>query len=399
MFKILLISSFTIVLAVFSANSQWKVINSTIGADIKALVKVNDGLMVATNGKGIFYSANSESNWVQKNTGLSNLKIYSFDVSGSTIVAGTYGNGVFISKDNGNSWSATGSGISVPYIYALGLFGSNIIAGTGGGGIFLSTDEGKTWKAHGGTTQIVAVIKRFNDYAYMGQGPYAYKPTDNGLSWQSYIPQSNTTIRAFAESFKQDGGKNVIVGTSDGIFVSTDDGKSWKNFREGNCTGLTSIGNIVFACFENTYSEVATAYTLDNGLTWKFSDEGLPKKINVRDITSDKEYVYIGTGDGVVWKQKLTDFGITSVENKTEINRFEIFPNPATDYIEILQTEDRTNFAGNSDLTIFNINGQSVMTRDANIAKSLKRIDISHLPVGLYFIQLGDYRGKFSLIK
>lgn len=399
MFKILLISSFTIVLAVFSANSQWKVINSTIGADIKALVKVNDGLMVATDGKGIFYSANSESNWVQKNTGLSNLKIYSLDVSGTTIVAGTYGNGVFISKDNGNSWSATGSGISVPYIFALGLFGSNIVAGTGGGGIFLSTDEGKTWKAHGGTTHIVVVIKRFNDYAYMGQGPYAYKSTDNGLSWQSYIPQSNTTIRAFAESFKQDGGKNVIVGTLDGIFVSTDDGKSWKNFREGNCTGLTSIGNIVFASFENTYSEVATAYTLDNGLTWKFSDEGLPKKINVRAITSDKEYVYIGTGDGVVWKRKLTDFGITSVENKTENNHFEIFPNPASEYIEIRKPAGRINPVGNSDLKVFNNIGDCVMTIDSNIVKTLNRIDISHLPVGMYYIHYGDIIGKFSLIK
>lgn len=155
----------------------------------------------------------------------------------------------------------------------------------------------------------------------------------------------------------------------------------------------------MFASFENTYSEVATAYTLDNGLTWKFSDEGLPKQINVRAITSDKEYVYIGTGDGVVWKRKLTDFGITSVENKSEINRFKIFPNPAGEYIEIRQPAGSFNFEGNFDLKILNTNGESVMTIDANIAKSLKRIDITHLPVGIYFVQFGDYVEKLIVVK
>lgn len=399
MFKTILISSIAIFLAIFSANSQWKVINSTIGADIKALVKVNNGLMVATDGKGIYYSANNENNWVQKNAGLINLKVYSIDVDGNKVVAGTGGSGVLISTNGGNNWASTGSGITVPYVYAVGLFGSNIVAGTGGGGIFLSNDDGKSWKANGGTTQIVNAITRFNGYAYMGQGPYAYKSTDNGQSWQSYIPQSNTTIKAFAESSKQGGGKNVIVGTLDGIFVSTDDGKSWKNLQKGNCTGLTSFGNVVFASFENTYSEVATAYTLDNGLTWKFSDEGFPKQINVRAITSDKEYVYIGTGDGVVWKRKITDFGITSVENKSEINRFEIFPNPASEYIEIRQPEENINFAGNFDLKILNTNGESVMAIKANLAQSLKRIDISHLPVGVYFIQFGDYVEKLKVVK
>lgn len=399
MFKTILISSIAIFLAIFSANSQWKVINSTIGADIKALVKVNDGLMVATDGKGIYYSANNESNWVQKNAGLINLKVYSIDVDGNKVVAGTGGSGVLISTNGGNNWASTGSGITVPYVYAIGLFGSNIVAGTGGGGIFLSNDDGKSWKANGGTTQIVNAITRFNGYAYMGQGPYAYKSTDNGQSWQSYIPQSNTTIKAFAESSKQGGGKNVIVGTLDGIFVSTDDGKSWKNLQKGNCTGLTSFGNVVFASFENTYSEVATAYTLDNGLTWKFSDEGLPKQINVRAITSDKEYVYIGTGDGVVWKRKLTDFGITSVENKSEINRFEIFPNPASEYIEIRQPAGSLKLADDCEFKILNTNGEIVMTIDANIAKSLNRIDISHLPVGVYFIQFGEYVGKLIVVK
>jgi hypothetical protein len=29
----------------------------------------------------------------------------------------------------------------------------------------------------------------------------------------------------------------------------------------------------------------------------------------------------------------------------------------------------------------------------------LKRIDISHLPVGIYFIQIGNYSEKFMVVK
>lgn len=388
MFKSILFSILVTILLTLSAHSQWRVINSTIGVDIKFLIKVNDGLMVATDGKGIYYSANNESNWMQKNAGLTNLKVYCLDVDGNKVVAGTGGNGVLISTNGGNNWASTGSGITVPYVYAVGLFGSNIVAGTGGGGIFLSNDDGKSWKANGGTTQIVNAITRFSGYAYMGQGPYAYKSTDNGHSWQSYIPQSNTTIKAFAESSKQGGGKNVIVGTLDGIFVSTDDGKSWKNLQKGNCTGLTSFGNVVFASFENTYSEVATAYSLDNGLTWKFSDEGLPKQINVRAITSDEEYVYIGTGDGVVWKRKLSDFGISSVNNLPEGYNFEIYPNPANDNVKISWLMD---IDDNVEIILYNHLGQQVLTllnEFRSQGKNEINFDTKILNSGTYFVKL-----------
>lgn len=388
MLKTILFSLSILFSLTLNAYSQWKVINSTIGVDIKALVKVNDGLMVATDGNGQYYSPNNESNWVQNNAGLTNLKVYCLDVDGNTIVAGTRGNGVFISKNGGNNWSATANGITVPHIYAVGLFGSTIVAGTGGGGIFLSLDEGKNWKANGGSTHIVNAITRFNNYAYMGQGPYAYKSTDNGQSWQNYIPQSNTTIKAFAESYKQNGSKNVIVGTLDGIYVSTDDGKSWKIQVNNNCTGLTTINNIVFASFENTNSAGAIAYSTDNGITWKVNDQGLPSQINARAITSDNEYVYFGSGDGVVWKRKFTDFGITSVENELISNDLAVYPNPAKDNTTIIwnmHTSDKVL------ISIFNHLGQEIynlVNEYRTEGKNQISLDVSKMINGVYFLRL-----------
>lgn len=388
MFKSILFSILVSILLTLSAYSQWRVINSNIGVDIKAIVKVNDGLMVATNGNGLYYSSNNENNWVQKNAGLTNLKVYCLDVDGNKVVAGTRGNGVYISKDGGNSWSATAGGITVPHIYSIGLFGSTIIAGTGGGGIFRSSDEGKSWKFDGGNNYIVAVIKRFNDHAYIGQGTYAYRSTDNGQTWQNYIQHAPSSVMAFAESYTQNGNKNVIVGTLDGIYVSTDDGKSWKLVQNGQCNGLTSIENIVFVGFENTFTGMATAYSVDNGMTWKACDEGLPVQINVRAITSDKEYVYIGTGDGVVWKRKLSDFGISSVSNLQEVNNLEIYPNPANDNVRLSWQMD---IDDNVEIILYNHLGQRILTllnEFRNQGKNEIYFDTKILNSGTYFVKL-----------
>ena len=230
--KYILISALLLIL-VSESVGQWTSLNNSFGVDIRSMIKVGNALVVGTNGNGVYYSANADQNWIQKNSGLSNLKVYSLASNGSTVGAGTYGNGVFLSNNNGDSWSSTGSGITVPFIYALGFLGNNIISGTGGGGIFKSANNGSSWSSNGGTTHIVNSIYVTPNYSFLGQGPYAYKSTDNGDTWTTLIGQSNTTIKGFAETPKTGGGINIFVATLEGVYVSVDDGKSWKKTNSG----------------------------------------------------------------------------------------------------------------------------------------------------------------------
>lgn len=80
-----------------------------------------------------------------------------------------------------------------------------------------------------------------------------------------------------------------------------------------------------------------------------------------------------------------------------------VFPNPASDYIELnLNTINPLLKHGVEEgagvIKIYNNLGENLMSvRNADQC-SLQRIDISHLPVGLYFIQIGNYLEKIIKI-
>ena len=86
--------------------------------------------------------------------------------------------------------------------------------------------------------------------------------------------------------------------------------------------------------------------------------------------------------------KKLTD----------DINNFIISPNPATDFITIqLSNKGLQPFAENDKVQIFDILGiENITTPYPLLAKEGNmRIDISHLPTGVYYIRIGNKVEKF----
>ncbi|MCX7737132.1 MAG: T9SS type A sorting domain-containing protein [Candidatus Kapabacteria bacterium] len=76
-----------------------------------------------------------------------------------------------------------------------------------------------------------------------------------------------------------------------------------------------------------------------------------------------------------------------------------IFPNPASDYLEISNNveADLGAFSTN-EIKIYNIFGECVMTVFRGDQANIIRIDISALPAGLYFIKFGKFIGKFIIV-
>lgn len=92
--------------------------------------------------------------------------------------------------------------------------------------------------------------------------------------------------------------------------------------------------------------------------------------------------------------------GETSVgEDSEEIG---IYPNPAADYIEISGILNPTLKRGVEDvkeIKIYNTHGELLISVGTGRDLSLQRIDISHLPVGLYFLRIGKYSEKFIVVR
>ncbi len=96
----------------------------------------------------------------------------------------------------------------------------------------------------------------------------------------------------------------------------------------------------------------------------------------------------------------------TSVDEQSELNEGRISPNLASEYIEINYgsigacSNDNGASPIASDIKIYNTFGERVINYELQITNYDKsRIDISHLPVGLYFIQIGNYTEKFMLVR
>jgi hypothetical protein len=105
------------------------------------------------------------------------------------------------------------------------------------------------------------------------------------------------------------------------------------------------------------------------------------------------EYVY-----SQVWRYLLENTANTSVEDKFS-NEIIISPNPASEYIEIIKPSEGFEPSEGSATKIYNTFGECVLTVGIQNFEPLQRIDISQLPVGLYFIQIGNYSEKFMVVR
>jgi len=87
-----------------------------------------------------------------------------------------------------------------------------------------------------------------------------------------------------------------------------------------------------------------------------------------------------------------------SIVDENSIKNINISPNHASDYIEITCN---MSFPSNreSEIKIYNTLGECVIIVGVHCNEPLQRIDISHLPVGIYFIQIGNFTEKFLVVR
>lgn len=199
----------------------------------------------------------------------------------------------------------------------------NLFAGTIGGGIYRTNDFGANWteiNSGGLRNRDVRAFASINGRVFAGTfSGKAYRSTNNGVKWEEVSAGLNDIpIR----SLEQCGG-NILAGTFQGMYLSTDNGNSWSS-PEGELTGLnvTSFTPGPFIknvddFFAGTFGGEGIYKSNDYGITWTPNNSGLTSHY-VYALLANNEILYAGTeGSGVFTS---TDNGETWSTNESDIS-------------------------------------------------------------------------------
>ncbi len=203
-------------------GAQWTQTNGPYGGAVWAFA-ATDSFVLLGSYDGVFRSFDNGTNW--QPTGLSKGWVTSFaavkNMSGGwDIFAGARVYGAYRSSDNGANWTEVNSGLTSNDCY-------DFIIDTGG----VATKE-----KHCSPSVNSFAITRFGD-STIGYAVFAaisktgvFRSTDRGARWtEVFIPPASGDVFSLAADIDNKSGGEILAGTSDGVFLSTNNGTSWSS--------------------------------------------------------------------------------------------------------------------------------------------------------------------------
>lgn len=378
-------------------SAQW-VQSGLLNKDVSALLASGTDLIAGTNhcsdgsciGTGAFRSSNGDTSWTDASSGLSSTDVRSFAVIGESLFAGTYGGGVFRSTDNGSSWSGVDSGLTMPYVFSLTVGPTTprwLFAGTYGG-VFRSSNNGSSWtKVNSGLTDsIVLSLGIGGENLFAGTCCHGvFRSTDNGDSWtHADSGMGNAEVWCFAVS-----GTNTFAGTyGDGIFLSTDWGTSWTAVNSD--LPLPAMDIRAFAV-----SGTDVLAGTDNGVYLSSNTGSSWSQLTGLHVTSFAvlgSNLYTGTITYGVWKVPLSDLlssvGETHTRGPERFALSQNYPNPFNPGTAI---EYSIPTAGYVTLKVFDLLGKEIRTLAEGRqepGRHVLSLDSGDMPSGVYYYRM-----------
>ena len=359
---------------------------------IRSIVEINGEVLAGSMDSGIFASTDNGYTWTVRNNGLESLYITQLLTYNNKVYACTNDGMIHISTDNGFTWQKKGDVDSGKRINSIVSLHDNMFVGVEGGGIWGSYDEGLNWikiqdSSYKSLTHIITDGENLYGFG-KDNGFYIYKSEDYGLNWTKI---SSDLTKISTTSFYIHEGVMYMGGFESGFYVSYDEGESWKlrdKGIEGYYIGLIkSIGGYLFA---------NSSVSNDNGNTWFSRSEGL--RSGVQCLVEVGDYVFAGTYYGV-YRTLFKDLEITSVNENSVNDIISVFPNPATEFIEISSHTINRRVDEIAEIKIFNTLGESIIelpdVQHLGDVGHLQRINISHLPRGVYYVRMGNRTEMF----
>jgi len=259
-------------IAIASASGQSIVLHQTMGPYggkvTAATVTPNGFLYIGSKGNGVFRSTDGGASWLR--LGLVGVPIATIaSDSNGTIYAGASNfRSIFRSSNLGATWEQVV--FEQRSIGAITVDSGNTVIATAFGGVFRSEPDGSAWfwvQVAPGVDLKAATST--HKAIYVAGGQRVFKSVDRGISWTELTPLPDDIEGIQAISVDDSG--RIYIGSA-GVYMSTDDGKSW------NRTPLAGRINALLTGRDGSQLAGANTYGMfrstDGGETW--TGVGLP---------------------------------------------------------------------------------------------------------------------------
>lgn len=305
-----------------TGSTSWlKSTSSIYGNIFTSIIPFNKTLYVSTGDHGASEYDINTNIWTHLPLSPSRNKdqykaINELFLMGNQILAGTDG-GVYGLRDDPLKWADLGlnsfSILSVDNIgtkiYTLGNTIRTSISDPAIGHLFISNDTARNWniKDIPDNPEAYSMISIGNNIL-LGTSNGIYRTANDGSSWDRIGPQfiQNKGVHCFAKI-----NKNIIAGSYDGLYYTSDGGANWNE----STNGLSSLSRLIISLF--VIDEYVIAGTFDGvfissdyGLSWRDVSEGLKDRM-IKCISSDNRTLYISVFGDAIYRAELSSlFGM-----------------------------------------------------------------------------------------
>ncbi|HRP02125.1 MAG TPA: hypothetical protein PLE30_05690 [Candidatus Kapabacteria bacterium] len=214
---------------------------------------------------------------------------------------------LFASADFGKTWQKINIELPESHrIKSVVFIDNNIYLGDNMGNIFVSEDFGNSVTKINDGMQAKFIIGLYSDNGLLyghASKTYIYMSDDLGLTWDSIQVVPDQWIKKMAVN-----GKIIVANTSNGLYISTNSGKTWQKRENGieSTRDISQIDNIHFSdnniiistdSRRSYYDSMALYSSSDYGVTWVKRGGDLLKSGRKNSVVASSGIVYLASAN------------------------------------------------------------------------------------------------------
>lgn len=269
-------------------NAQWQQTNAPVCPGVVELAANENALFALSASYEIFATSNNGENWNKTNM----TSRWSLTTDNNKVYTSTSEN-LHISSDNGQTFSSVSAMADYGHVSCDGT----ILTLSEDIGLKTSIDDGKTWT----DTQIDALymskMVTFKNNLIGGTINGLFTSSDKGFTWE-YVAFNDKQVMSVAT----DNDNLYATIYNEGIYCSTNDGASWQKLN----TGLEKTSDCRIKNIDNDIwliDRFDGVYKL-NESSWVNKSYDLPKGLKLTDIIFFKNQIFVSSKYNGVFKLK-----------------------------------------------------------------------------------------------